>query len=404
MAIRYNMDEFMGYIIFGGLIVLFVFLRIIAKIQENKISIIQKELELKNVNERYEQLQDDFEQKYEDFKKTSQQYLEKLINQSSIGYPFLAEAISDYYENQDLIFSEYLRTKKRPAIKQAEKIKLIGKEKRIFKKEFLTSKYLLNYYEKLFPWLIEYVGYEALDIIKNLDKEETVDEEDPVLKYVPKGEYEQLTTTQRNQKALDRYWQSRKDKWIIGRDYERYIGYIYEIDGFKVKYQGILEGREDMGRDLICEDSGTIHVIQCKYWSKDKIIHENHINQLFGTTIKFILDNLPIKNRSEVFDLLASEKVVARMVTSTSLSETAKKFADSLGIQYWEGAEMDFNYPCIKCNVSRQSSEKIYHLPFDQQYDKVLIEPEKGEFYCSTVKEAEDSGFRRAWRWRPNAT
>jgi hypothetical protein len=27
----------------------------------------------------------------------------------------------------------------------------------------------------------------------------------------------------------------------------------------------------------------------------------------------------------------------------------------------------------IKCNISKRSGEKIYHLPFDQQYDKVKI-------------------------------
>jgi hypothetical protein len=33
-------------------------------------------------------------------------------------------------------------------------------------------------------------------------------------------------------------------------------------------------------------------------------------------------------------------------------------------------------------------------------YDKVKIEPHKGEFYCKTVKEAEAAGFRRAFKYR----
>ena len=57
-------------------------------------------------------------------------------------------------------------------------------------------------------------------------------------------------------------------------------------------------------------------------------------------------------------------------------------------------------YPVVKCNVSRLSGEKIYHLPFDQQYDKTLIEPSRGELYAWTVAEAEALGFRRAWRWQ----
>jgi len=48
--------------------------------------------------------------------------------------------------------------------------------------------------------------------------------------------------------------------------------------------------------------------------------------------------------------------------------------------------------------VNRVTKEKIYHLPFDQQYDNTKIF-EKGEFYCRTTEEAERKGFRRAFRW-----
>ena len=57
------------------------------------------------------------------------------------------------------------------------------------------------------------------------------------------------------------------------------------------------------------------------------------------------------------------------------------------------------DYPRIKCNVGRDD-QRIYHLPFDQQYDTTLIEPKKGEAWVSTVAEAEGLGFRRAWRWK----
>ena len=56
-------------------------------------------------------------------------------------------------------------------------------------------------------------------------------------------------------------------------------------------------------------------------------------------------------------------------------------------------------YPVIKCNLGHDefgNKEKIYHLPFDQQYDRIKIEPEKGEFYAMTVEEAENNGFRKA--------
>ncbi len=49
--------------------------------------------------------------------------------------------------------------------------------------------------------------------------------------------------------------------------------------------------------------------------------------------------------------------------------------------------------------VTHRNVDHLGHLPFDQQYDKAkIVRP--GEFYCSTVKEAEGAGFRRALRWR----
>ena len=82
--------------------------------------------------------------------------------------------------------------------------------------------------------------------------------------------------------------------------------------------------------------------------------------------------------------------------TSSTLSETAKEFAKTLDVIAHEKMKLE-RYPIIKCNIST-SGEKIYHLPFDQQYDNTKIE-NKGEFYAMTIQEAEEAGFRRAWRW-----
>lgn len=61
------------------------------------------------------------------------------------------------------------------------------------------------------------------------------------------------------------------------------------------------------------------------------------------------------------------------------------------------GSEIEL-YPIIKCNMARRSGEKVYHPPFDEQYDKERIEPNRGEFFAMTVSAAERAGFRRAWR------
>ena len=199
------------------------------------------------------------------------------------------------------------------------------------------------------------------------------------------AEFRRLPAAKKYQLALDRYWTRPKTKWEVGRDYERFIGYEYESQGFEVHYQGIIEGFADLGRDLIATKGGCTEIVQCKYWSSDKTIHEKHVFQLFGTLTAYRLDH-PSDNATGVF------------ATSTSLSERARQFASALQIRVSEGKPLE-RYPCIKCNISRRSGEKIYHLPFDQQYDSTVIEAERLERFAFTVAEAERLGFRRAHRW-----
>ena len=163
-----------------------------------------------------------------------------------------------------------------------------------------------------------------------------------------------------------------------------YIGYILEQQGCTVQYTGILENLEDMGRDLIVRNGDTVQIIQCKNWSQEKTIHEKHIFQLYGSVILYRIEHPE----------LCVEGV---FLTTTTVSDKAKTIALHLGIVVEE--EVPFgDFPRIKCNINRQTGEKIYHLPFDQQYDKTVIEKEHGEFMAFTVKEAEQAGFRRAFK------
>jgi len=164
---------------------------------------------------------------------------------------------------------------------------------------------------------------------------------------------------------------------------------------------------EDLGRDLIAKKGSEIAVIQCKYWAQCKTIHENHICQLFGTTLKYWIENQKslksvLSRQKELFqDIIQQKTINGIFITSTSLSPTAREFADALGIIVKENYLFK-KYPSIKCNSSYATGEKIYHLPFDQQYDRTTIEEERNEKYVETVAEAESLGFRRAFRWRGN--
>jgi hypothetical protein len=309
-----------------------------------------------------------------------------LLEEKCEGFPWLAAAWGDYHALEARREAWYLDAKKWPAPQAANMVREKGRQLSEAVRRRKTAEYLLTYYETLFPWLAEFRSEEVeeLLVIDTGDAEED-EARDAARKWLTKAEYGKLSTSEKYQLALDRYWRKKKTRWEVGRDYERYIGHEWENRGFAVRYQGIVEGFEDLGRDLIATKNGTVKVIQCKYWSEHKTIHEKHIFQLFGTVTAYRVDH-PTETATGVF------------VTSTRLSERAKQFADMLDVEVQEAVPLE-KYPCVKCNVSRRTGEKIYHLPFDQQYDKTIIEGERLERYVSTVAEAEALGFRRAERW-----
>jgi Holliday junction resolvase len=369
------------------------------KKEKQRLKLEQESLaKQKDENAEYYRLK--LEKYSEEFKNT----LKILIEEKTVGFPSLAKGIADYYANYDIMMAEFLVIKKRPAIKLSERLKKSAEEKRRFKKEYQITKHIINYYESLFPWLRDYVGINSDELINSITNKNTEDDKDPVSFYLTKDEYNNLTSIERNQQALERYWKRRdKDNWQLGRDYERYIGYLFEKDGYTVQYHGIEELKQDLGRDLICKKNDEILIIQCKYWSTSKgiPIRENHITQLYGTTMKYYLDYIKktTSNQKNLFpDDLKKLNIKAVMIATAELSETAKEFAQILGVEI-RNIPMNRNYPCIKCNINSQTNERIYHLPFDQQYDKVKIELSKGERWATTTLEAENQNFRRAWKW-----
>jgi hypothetical protein len=76
--------------------------------------------------------------------------------------------------------------------------------------------------------------------------------------------------------------------------------------------------------------------------------------------------------------------------------------AQALSVEVMEKEPLG-EFPRIKCNINTGETgqkTKIYHLPMDQQYDRTIVGNQDGEFYAFTVKEAEDAGFRRAFKHR----
>lgn len=337
--------------------------------------------------------------------KKEREDIDRTVRQKSMGFPWLAEAFADYYSLVDSQRETYLMRKSHPAHSSAQVVKEIKSEKKELLKSNKIANYKISYYEKLFPWLIELIAESEEDEIpvrmyENIDND---DNEDKAKDYLTPEEYNKLPSVVRNQKALDRYLSNRnKSKWVIGRDYEMYVGYLFEQKGYSVEYKGIIDGFEDLGRDIIAIKDGEVCIVQCKYWAQFKEIHEKHIFQLFGTTMEYWIKNFSNFEKPKTFEefakFLNENKLRPIFFTSTSLSDKAKEMANALSIEIIENTPIG-DFPRIKCNVSGKDKEKIYHLPFDQQYDRTIIKGKK-EFHAFTVKEAEDAGFRRAFRHR----
>ena len=128
----------------------------------------------------------------------------------------------------------------RGAWRAAEQVKEARATARKFKKEAECLRPQLALHESLAPWLAEYTDLTVEEIVAGIQEEEALKEfyksgNDPVSLFVPRSEWKDLSEAERNQLALDRYWQGsrRRTAWIAGIQYERFIGYRHEANGYR---------------------------------------------------------------------------------------------------------------------------------------------------------------------------
>ena len=320
--------------------------------------------------------------------KSKDSFYNSMSTISDISVNNLTELVSDFKLVQYDISAKYLRTKDHPAYVEAKRIGELKQETKLYHEQYKQMLYKYEVLIGLFPELSTYIedfeSIKQLNDFRNLDNLQN--DYDRVRDYISSEEYARLSVDERNQRALNSYINRKnKSKWQIGRDYEMYIAYLYRSKGWAVIQYGIEKKLEDMGRDLIVIGKDKILIVQCKYWSETKLIHEKHIAQLYGSTIEYALNNRILNGNITVEPVF---------VTNIDLSVTAKRFAQTLKVTVHK-IDMGI-FPRIKCNVN--NNEKIYHLPFDQQYDRTKIE-NQDEFYAFTVKEAVEAKFRRAFRF-----
>jgi len=209
---------------------------------------------------------------------------------------------------------------------------------------------------------------------------------------------------ERGQKALDIFIKKNLTNLEVGRLYERYIGYLYETDKYTVGYKGILSGLNDLGRDLVAIKGNEHLIIQAKCWSKHKRIHVKHIYQLHASLLHYRYQlRQALKNsvgKQKARELMRTYNIRALICASTDLSPEAQDVVNYLNVIEFRKEKLDKTYPMIKCNIGKETREKIYHLPFDSQYDSIIIgnveDGEDKERYVHTTIEAEALGFRRS--------
>lgn len=331
----------------------------------------------------------DFKNKEDEFKLLEQRYHNAI--RSKTPFSHVANLYTDWesvcYDN--LTF--FLRTKPHPALKKAETVEELKEKFKKAKSSLKEMEYKYRFLLDAFPELKQYVDDEEslMHLADYNDFEEFVSDRDEVLDWVSLEEYKNKSENERNQLALDRYKKGKKSEWQIGMEYEMYVGHLLRKNHFSVIQYGIENGLQDLGRDIIASrvEKGIryIYIIQCKNWSKKRLVHENVVCQLYGTAMQYEL-----VNRNSFFQ---ETEVVPWLVITNELSDMAKKFAAKLGVRVSVRPLKDF--PMIKCNIN--NGDRIYHLPFDQQYYRTQIKL-SGEFYASTVEEAVKAGFRRARR------
>ncbi len=364
------------------------------------------------IKKQEKQLQDDFKKKEEfvnGFLLSEKENLKKertiiqeredfvngVINGDDYIFNKIPSFVADMQAYDFSITEKYLHTKKHPAHKKAEEVGDLKKRYRQAVIEAKVATYKLQALVGLFPELENFIDEEAnLNALNEyISLSDIQDDYDRVRFYISKDEYNNKTITERNQLALDRYINRNKSKEEIGAEYESCCARVLEkVFGYKVIEHGALYGLKDLGRDLICFDNinSCTYIVQCKYWGKERLIRENVIMQLYGSAVAY-----SVSYNSTQKSIFGSKIIPVLMIPPTSvISDTAKDFIKILGIQVWEQKLLN-DFPRIKCNIN--NGNKIYHLPFDQQYKRTIID-KPGEFYACNVKEAEDAGFRRAMR------
>jgi gas vesicle protein len=162
------------------------------------------------------------------------------IKKDTALLPSIVEWASKIQEAIDAEITNALVQKDRPALKTAEEVKESRAIARNWKRTADILRNRVALYEAEAPWLVEFTDYTVEEIVEGLRQEAGIQQaliagSDPGRLFISTSEWASLSEAQRNQLALDRYWEFRqRNAWLAGIQYERFVGYSYEKNGFDV--------------------------------------------------------------------------------------------------------------------------------------------------------------------------
>ena len=168
-----------------------------------------------------------------------------------------------------------------------------------------------------------------------------------------------------------------------GAQYERFVGHLFEERGFHVRYNGLREGINDGGIDLIARAPRKIRLIQCKRWNRP--VNSDTISRLHGGVERFVWNerkNKPAKSRTHILGVL---------VTSGDVEPEAQELAEHLGMFVMKNLAFQ-TYPAVKAQEIVDGMGRFL-LPFNSGYDRMAFDISKGGHFFSTVREAFAHGF-----------
>ena len=172
-------------------------------------------------------------------------------------------------------------------------------------------------------------------------------------------------------------------KCDYGVQYERYVGHLFEEQGFRVIYNGIRKGKNDGGIDLIARGDRKIRLVQCKRWNI--AVNCDVISRLHGGVERFVWTER--KGKSE--KMLTSIRGV--LATSGDVEPDAMELARHLGIFVMKKLEYKF-YPAIKAKEIIPGAGRFL-LPFNPGYDRMDFRLGNGDKFFMSIRDALSNGF-----------